>query len=172
MQIKDIIVEDNVDNTDISKMTDYIRAIKAGGGDVPGQLASKAIAIYSRDPLIEPDEAMSIAKQQFYHKKDSQTDVKQRQPNTGKLALDPTEEPRKRGAQLGNQNARKYEPGMGIGSVTNAIKKGIDTAKFAYNFKAGDTAQGIGLGQDLAKSAGDTFSNAVKSDVKRGFNVN
>ena len=79
---------------------------------------------------------------------------------------------RSRGAQLGNQNARKYEPGMGIGSVTNAIKKGIDTAKFAYNFKAGDTAQGVGLGQDLAKSAGDTFSNAVKSDVKRGFNVN
>jgi len=158
MQIKDIIVEDNVDNTDISKMTDYIRAIKAGGGDVPGQLASKAIAIYSRDPLIEPDEAMSIAKQQFYHKKDSQTDVKQRQPNTGKLAMDPTEEPRKRGAQLGNQNAYKGGPQGAIPGLKDLPK--IDTSTVGKS-----ATSSFAFGQAAADIAGNKIGYSPKKGL-------
>ena len=73
---------------------------------------------------------------------------------------------RKRGAQLGNQNARKYAPGGGIGAVQNAIKKGIDTAKFAYNFKAGDTLDAIGRGQDIAGELGNKFADLTKPTGK------
>lgn len=171
---KNYIVEDDKRGMRDAKIINDFLANAARVGS-PGakdpEVIAKARAIFVSQPDLSADEAFSIAKGQI-NKKNNRGDKPDRQFATARVkdadvkdAQDKPRADRKRGAQLGNQNARKNwsQSGIagGIGKVANIIAKGT-----LDNTSVGDAAK---VGSDLAK---DTFKDLdAIAQVKKPKNM-
>ena len=129
---KNYIVEDEKRGMRDAKIINDFLANAARVGS-PGaknpEVIAKARAIFVSQPDLSADEAFSIAKGQI-SKKNNMGDKPDRQFATARVkdAQDKPRADRKRGAQLGNQNARKNwgDTGVmkGLKNVKNVITKG------------------------------------------------
>ena len=177
---KNYIVEDERQpQRDPKIMNDFLQnAARVGSpGAKDPEVIAKSRAIFVSQPDLSADEAFSIAKGQI-NKKNGRKDkpkrkfasarVKDTDAVKGTADTDIKDAGRKRGAQIGNQNARKNWSDTG---VAGGIKKVADiiTKGSLDNTSVGDAAK---VGSDIAK---DTFTDldaiAQTRDPKRTGNV-
>ena len=176
---KNYIVEDEQRGMRDAKIINDFLANAARVGS-PGaknpEVIAKARAIFVSQPDLSADEAFSIAKGQI-SKKNNRSDKPDRQFATARVkdAQDKPRADRKRGAQLGNQNARKNwsqgGPGTsltrGISKVADILATGsLDNTSVADEFKDGsDIAKDIGKDLDAIaqvrkpKNTGNIFGS-------------
>ena len=131
------------------------------------EVIAKSIAIFVSQPDLSPDEAFSIAKGQI-SKKNDRGDKPKRDfainTRDGDNALRPGSEvrkdqqqaDRKRGAQLGNQNARK--------NFGSDILKGLNRVKDVMTKGTlGDIGTAASVGSDVAKDAFSGLDNIAQT---------